>query len=158
MDLTLLLHTLARIDDPTVNNTLLGVMGLREKIQALHTIGFKRAIDKDWYEQLARTLNLIDNELRPERNRMIHDFWIDDLDGELRRMRLNPKVVNQQSRTKRTQLSTQVAITPETMSLLCTNIESASVAINLLRHEYELRRPSPQRTPPKIPKPNPDQG
>ena len=139
LDLTLLLHRLMRISDPTVNNTILGVMGLREKIQALHTIGFKRAPSPDWYASLSKVLNMIDNELRPERNRMIHDFWITDIDGDLQRSRLNPRVVNTQSRAKAVQLSVNAKITPELMSLLCQNIETASVAINLMSHDLNAK-------------------
>jgi hypothetical protein len=155
LDLTLLLHSLMGVSDPTVNNTILGVMGLREKIQALHTIGFKRAPSRQWYDSLSKTLTMIDNDLRPERNRMIHDFWITDIDGDLQRSRLNPRVVNVKSRTKAVQLSVNAKITPELMSLLCSNIETASVAINLLNHDLNAT-PSPNITRVQIPTQNPD--
>src|SRR3546814_18122916 len=48
-------------------------MDMRDKIKGLLALGFLKKPSDDWYNELKTTINEIDNDLRPERNRMIHD-------------------------------------------------------------------------------------
>src|SRR3546814_17474159 len=50
-------------------------MDMRDKIKGLLALGFLKKPSDDWYNELKTTINEIDNDLRPERNRMIHDSW-----------------------------------------------------------------------------------
>ena len=54
--------------------------------------------------KLDALLNRIDNELRPDRNRYIHDSW-HSAGGVAVRTSRGTKIVNTQSRTKRLQVS-----------------------------------------------------
>ncbi|WP_065518296.1 hypothetical protein [Mesorhizobium amorphae] len=139
--MTLLLNTLTGIADPTTKNTLLGLMEFREKVRALLAIGFKHKPSDDWYDRLQQTLREIDEGIRPERNRMIHDFWTDlPQDGSVRRMQITPKIVNVQSRQKQLILSITKAVTPKDISDLSKRIERASEAVIKLDREYELTK------------------
>lgn len=49
---------------------------MRQKIQMLRGLGFIKRTSDEWYEKLRNQLNILDDELRPERNRFIHDIWL----------------------------------------------------------------------------------
>lgn len=57
-------------------------MDVRQKIQTAKAIavGFRPPL----FKRVERLLNQIDNDLRPKRNRYIHDVWIDDGEGFIR--------------------------------------------------------------------------
>jgi hypothetical protein len=48
---------------------------IRDKIKMLRALALIRSWDPAWYEKLDTLLNHIDNDLRPRRNRFIHDQW-----------------------------------------------------------------------------------
>ena len=138
LDVSLLLYTLTGTADVTVKNTLLGLMEFREKVRAVLAIGFKHKPSDDWYDRLQQTLHEIDERIRPERNRMIHDFWTDiPKDGSVRRMQITPKVVNVQSRQKQLIMAIAKPVTAKDISDLCKKIERASETIIKLDREYE---------------------
>jgi hypothetical protein len=50
---------------------------VRDKIQMLKAVGFLHKPSDEWFEALSDVLDRIDNEIRPQRNRFIHDEWVD---------------------------------------------------------------------------------
>jgi hypothetical protein len=58
-----------------VRYELVGHIDFREKIQIVKSVAFTLAPGTAWFDDIEKHLNFIDNELRPERNRMIHDLW-----------------------------------------------------------------------------------
>ncbi len=152
MDITLFLNQLASIKDTVTNNTLLGVTGMREKMQAVRALGYSKRPNDAWFDQLDTTLNEIDNDLRNERNRMVHDFWIKvPQDSTAKRSRFNPRVVNTQSRTKKLEFASFKPIAPNDISVLARRIEEASVEILELRRQLA---PTPSLgAPPALPPP-----
>lgn len=50
---------------------------IRDKIEMLKGIAFLRKPSDAWFEEMLTTLNTIDNDLRPKRNRYVHDVWLD---------------------------------------------------------------------------------
>jgi hypothetical protein len=48
---------------------------LRSKIQMARALAFLRKPSGDWFDEVLRTLDKIDNDLRPRRNNCIHGGW-----------------------------------------------------------------------------------
>jgi hypothetical protein len=160
-DLTLLLAALSAVEDPTSKNVLLGSMDMREKIPAVLALAFKRQRSERWFDSLSTLLNAIWNELRPERNRMVHDFWMivptEANPSQIQRVQFKPSVINTQSRTKQLKLAKSKAVTPEEIASLCDRVFETNLSLNKLRHEYE-QTPLLRRLPLPIPSRNPSQG
>jgi hypothetical protein len=49
---------------------------MRSRIAMLKGVAFVRKPDNKWYDAFCAVLNRIDNEMRTERNRYIHDLWL----------------------------------------------------------------------------------
>ncbi len=60
----------------TTASVIVTTMDFREKIAAIKVIGFKKKPSDEWFSKLDDALKTIDEELRPERNRYIHDYWL----------------------------------------------------------------------------------
>jgi hypothetical protein len=160
-DIAVFLTVVAPFDDPAVKNVLMGSMDFRSKVHALLAIGFKKKPYDTWYDDLAGAINKIDNELRPERNRMVHDFWYtvpnQSGDEEVNRVQLRPKVVNVQSRTKQLILADMKPLPATEIAALCESIISAHADLLVLRHAFEID-PLQNRLLPPFGHPSPTRG
>lgn len=72
-------------------------MSFSEKISAALALGFQRRPSDEWFKTLKKTLDEIDNDLRPQRNRFVHDHWIAGGD-EVLKVTLRTGVYRQQAR------------------------------------------------------------
>lgn len=156
-DVTLFLVAVSKLEDATSKNVLMGAMEMRSKLNALAAIGFKRRPTKLWFERLSKTIRIISDELRMERNRMIHDFWhsIPDESGVevITRTTLSAKVVKEPpSGEQKLQLAQFKPVKPSEISDLCQRIVEANITLNQLRREYEWH---PSKGIPPLPKPPP---
>lgn len=61
--------------DLKVSGAVTANIDFREKIQIALTVGYLHRKSDEWFSDLRELLNYIDNELRPLRNRLIHDEW-----------------------------------------------------------------------------------
>ncbi|MBO6901850.1 MAG: hypothetical protein JJ864_10935 [Rhizobiaceae bacterium] len=153
-DVTLFLVTISNLEDATSKNVLMGAMEMRSKLNALAAIGFKRRLTKRWFERLSKSIRTINDELRIERNRIIHDFWhsVPDESGVevITRTTLSAKVVKEPpSGEQKLQLAQFKPVKPSEISDLCDRIVEANITLNQLRREYEWH---PSGIPP-LPKP-----
>lgn len=156
MEVSLLLSSLIKIEDSVVNNVLLSALDFRAKIQASMAIGFSKKPDDAWFDELQQELNEIDNDLRPERNRMIHDYWL-QLPEKVIRMQHIAKVIKDQ-RSKVLTLANNKPITVGEIIALTVRIAKASGKMTELRNRYSGSAPLPKipSSPPR--QKNPDQG
>jgi hypothetical protein len=76
LELTMFLSALMGSSDGRVTVIVLNNMGFREKVSAAMALGFHKKPSDDWFTDLQKTLNEIDNDLRPNRNRWVHDFYL----------------------------------------------------------------------------------
>src|SRR5262249_2079783 len=76
MDLAVLLSTLAEISDPKTKNVLIGLLDMPEKVRACLALGFALKPNDVWFDRLQKALRQTSDQLRPERNRMVHDTWL----------------------------------------------------------------------------------
>ncbi|MGA7264382.1 MAG: hypothetical protein WA709_07980 [Stellaceae bacterium] len=79
-----------------------GNMDFREKLAVIKSVGFEIMPSPEWFDELEQTTKEIDQKLRPERNRMIHDLWIFHFEKEkpMVRFGLTPKLRRPQSRRR----------------------------------------------------------
>lgn len=80
-----------------VLSTVLSHMDVRQRIAVAKVLA-AQGVDPDLYGQIERLLNTIDNDLRSERNRFVHDHWQMNDEAILRR-RYGARVTRPQSRT-----------------------------------------------------------
>lgn len=134
---TLFLIDLLDIEDKTSKNVIAGLLDFRAKLQTLLPMGFARKPSDDWYAGLEKAVNHIDNDLRPERNRMIHDTWTGPEEGSSLRMQLSARVVNAQSRTKVLTLAVTKQVKAEDIGRLYEKVIAATDTINDLWTGYK---------------------
>jgi hypothetical protein len=123
-----------------------GNIDFREKLSIIKSIGFEIAPTSAWFEKLESTIIDIDQKLRPERNRMIHDLWIHHFDKTkpMVRFGLTPKLRRPQSR-KRVQTRDILPISPEEIWRLVIKIYRGISEIRKLTTDFE-RASSPDRS------------
>jgi hypothetical protein len=137
---SLFLLKLCDIPDSTTKNVIFGALDFRSKLHALLPMAFSKKPDDDWYARVEKVVNQIDNDLRAERNRIIHDSWIEmpGSDGP-HRMRIFGRVVNAQSRTKKLQLADYRPFTPKDVGVLYVQMIRARQLIEQLSVEHDKR-------------------
>lgn len=158
LDVTMLLDALTALKDPVPKNTILSLMDFREKLQAVKVIGYDKKPNKIWYEKLASTVNKIENELRPERNRMIHDFWLlmpkreNPDQREMQRANFRPKIEKPKPFQTKISLASYEVIKPDDISKLTKDIEDASVSFLVLAGQVKpeklratIKAPTPKQ-------------
>ncbi|MBD3768779.1 MAG: hypothetical protein IE925_01440 [Rhodobacterales bacterium] len=101
LQLDILLVGLMTGTDETIQSVFLGSQSMRDKCNSAKVLGLHRKVSEQWYDQLTNLLNKIDNEMRPNRNRLTHDYWLASSKPTDDMVKLNhqPKVVRPQSRT-----------------------------------------------------------
>lgn len=101
------------------------------------TLTFVRTIDLDWYNSIEEIINYIDNEIRPLRNRLIHDSWYFDKGGEHCRIIKKPaSVAYSASRTKVLRLDEQEITTADDVLDVSECVLSAIKEISRLEDLY----------------------
>lgn len=143
MGVTLALDQLMHGSERVVTNVVLGTMDMRSKLEALLPLAFNRRVNDHWYERVETVVNLINGDLRTERNRIIHDSWI-EMPGkdEPHRMHLRGKVVKVQSRTRELKLADYRPFGPRDVGLLYVRMIRARTELNRLLFELKTTRPS----------------
>ena len=88
------LITLLAETDATTGHLLFSGLDQKTKASIAQTMILHRNLDREMQADLASALNLINNDLRIERNRAVHDVWISDMAGHHARLTSSPKVKN----------------------------------------------------------------
>jgi hypothetical protein len=79
--------------------TMIDCLDFRDRIKATR-IGAVATSEAppEWAEELVEALNYIDNDLRPMRNRYVHDLWRSHDDGSVLRLTAAPALYRAQAR------------------------------------------------------------
>lgn len=132
-------------------------MELRQRIATAKAFASQApTAEKTFYDRFERVLNRVDNELRTERNRYVHDYWdIGDDQTTIERFQQRTIVTRPQSRQRELQIGTSktYASAQEVerfvdelyqtyMELSELDSETAAMSLELERLE-ELRRSTP---------------
>lgn len=97
-------------DDPVRDPFIMAIlcMKLPERIALTKALAHAVNDPPDYYARLEHTLNLLDNKLRTERNRFVHDSW--QFDGQkIIRFADGPKVRRPQARIRELTMGTEKA-------------------------------------------------
>lgn len=118
-------------------------MPLRQKLDCLRLIGFTKMLDDKWFNRLEASINRFDDELRNERNRLIHDVWINFPDdhgaSKLHRVQIAPRLKKKpEAGTRELHMTSSKPVTAEDISALCDRVIAEHVTMRRLRREYEL--------------------
>jgi hypothetical protein len=74
-DLNEFIECLTPLDEGDVSRSITAGMDIRTKVQTIKALSYLRKPSKEWFENMMLYLDYIDNNLRPRRNRIIHDGW-----------------------------------------------------------------------------------
>jgi hypothetical protein len=68
----------------------------RDKLTTLKNLAFLKKTSIGWYESVSSLIDRIDQEVRPQRNRYVHDYWLSMAEEPTKR-HFNPKVTRPQA-------------------------------------------------------------
>lgn len=74
-------------------------MDFREKLASITALGFHKKPSADWFTELREVVNDLDNNLRPLRNRYVHDHWLAGGDQGVIKFSMKTSVYYEQART-----------------------------------------------------------
>jgi hypothetical protein len=80
------IELLAPLEKGNVALSITAPIDIRDKIQIIKALAYLRKPYDEWYDKMAIMLDYIDNNLRPRRNRVIHDGWFRPQGRLIRRM------------------------------------------------------------------------
>ena len=125
----------ALLDSP-MTTIIVNIMGERDKFAAIKACAFHAKPSDDWFLRVENCLNTLDNDLRPARNRAVHDtYW--PVENEMFRLQRLAKVANVQSRTKELLLFDKLAVTEADLTALAIRIAEEVQRLIELRMEFE---------------------
>jgi hypothetical protein len=103
----------------------------RKKLDVIKAIGFMRKPSTQWFAQWEGLINHIDNSLRPERNRYVHDLWRKEPDRpNPSRISSQVKLVTPKARAERIlQTSETVEVDIKEVRNLAAAIRDAAVSM-----------------------------
>jgi hypothetical protein len=70
-----------------VTHVLTVNIDMRSKIKILLGVGLMYKPSAEWFDELKDVCHLVENSLRPKRNRFVHDIWLSSQEPFLRRTR-----------------------------------------------------------------------
>src|SRR5262249_30177026 len=59
-----------------INDIVTSEIDFRAKLAITKNLAYSKPLNPEWFEKVKALLDHIDNQLRPERNRMVHDLWL----------------------------------------------------------------------------------
>lgn len=84
--------------DHDVRFAITSNIDVREKMQIILAVGLKKRPFDQWYDSLKAILDKVDNELRVQRNRFMHDLWFGEDDRTVRKTHYRTSVKRPQAR------------------------------------------------------------
>jgi len=69
----------------------------RAKLEILKALAHEKQLSADWFVEVEKVVNAIDNDIRPLRNRVVHDLWHAGKDGSPTRAFSRNKLARPQS-------------------------------------------------------------
>lgn len=100
-------------------------LGVREKCSIIGALGYHHRLDDKWLSDVLAVINLIANDLRNQRNRMLHDVWSTGIGDVIQRQkRTSPRVTRPQARQFEIALPGSEVFSPDDVG----NFEQACIA------------------------------
>lgn len=102
--------------------------GFGDKLSMIKALAVTKHNDPKWVEDFVTLVNTIDQEIRPRRNRVVHDAWLAGSDGKVYR-------AQGFTRVKRTQAHQPLSLhAEERTEMTATEIQQISVDITKAAH------------------------
>jgi hypothetical protein len=80
------IELLTPLEEGDISNSITANMDIRTKIQTIKALAYIRKPSEEWFQKMVILLDYIDNNLRPRRNRVIHDAFFRPKGKIVRRM------------------------------------------------------------------------
>jgi hypothetical protein len=74
-DLSEFIELLVPLEEGDISRSVTAHLDIRSKVQTIKALAFLRKPYDEWFNKMLIYLDYIDNNLRPRRNRFIHDGW-----------------------------------------------------------------------------------
>lgn len=130
-----ILGTLLKLSFPA-GHAVLGNIELPKAITIIRAYGFTRRPNEDWYARLEKVMNHVENDLRPERNRMIHATWA-VAGTDMIRVSPRVKVIRPQAGEPRELSKDQPSISVSDINTLTVKVIEAEIEIHRLMFDYQ---------------------
>lgn len=145
--------TLAPLAESPRNDIITSEIDFRAKLRIIKNLAYMQSPSPEWFEEVKKQLDEIDNKLRNDRNRMIHDLWLakghKDSPGRMTRA---VKLANEPSTGTPTLKYNPVApVSSDDVWGLVNAIILANVMLTELKNEWHRARKSPSggKSPPQ---------
>jgi len=127
--LNLLLSMLLDLNDAKLNETVNHNVDMRNKLQIVLGLGYLKVKNDTWFTILKWVIETIDNDLRPRRNRFIHDTWTKTDTGAVKRIEAKTGLRKPQAFKLEYFTKIEVGVTVDEVNLLSQEISDMSVRI-----------------------------
>ncbi len=122
---------------------------MRDKWKMHDAVGILVKPSDEWYDRLKEVINRSDNELRNERNRMVHDQWSEAQTEIIRRTSM-AKIVREQARqfalkTHDSRTVTEDDIWHLVIAIVAQSGYLAELVVEYLNSQIETGEPSPEK-------------
>jgi hypothetical protein len=101
------IELLTPLEPGDISRSITSEMDIRSKIQTIRALAYIRKPSEEWFSNMMLLMDYIDNDLRPRRNRYIHDGWYLSKGSLLRRTN-KIKILKPQSFQLQLQTRTEV--------------------------------------------------
>lgn len=121
-------------------------MDFRDKLKAILAAGFTKKPSDEWFAELKTLIDEVDNDLRNERNRMVHDSWHWGGD-DIFRVTTHAKVAHEQAKKLSIYFGEGKTMKPSDIFVLIVRVFAAGGHIDDLMARYRAAhsKPSPDR-------------
>jgi hypothetical protein len=137
-----MLRALIDSPDEETSAAIANNMDMRNSCRAILALGFLKKPTDAWYSELQKLVNEIDNDLRVERNRMVHDSW-HNTGEEAFRLTTYAKISKVQARESALHFGEGKIVSPGQIRALCFRIFAAGGHLADLLDRYA--EPSPDK-------------
>lgn len=145
-----LLAALTPIDHDKIGEIFSANVDLREKLEIIKSAAFVRKPNDAWFKAVEELANKVDNSLRSERNRYVHDAWLDKA-GEIVRRTKQTTIKKPQAFKRELVTFTDTPVPVEKIWALCAAIREVEVMATIYRLQYQGYLRESVTSPPKPP-------
>jgi len=118
-----ILQALVPLGEGAVSDSITHNVDIRAKLQMSKALGFIKKPSAKWFGDLEKCLNIIDNDLRTKRNRMVHDSWIVSSDAVIKMQKV-AQIIKPQSRQTELQTRKETPVTSEEIQTVINDLNA----------------------------------
>ena len=115
------------------SHIITGTVGFKDRLELIRALAYQQVTNEKALADLDLLLGFIENDLRPERNRVTHDLWISG--GNLH-VQLKPRFVKKPFAAREMETYHETDVAPDDVATLSLLINDAGVAIGRAAISY----------------------